>query len=110
MTEIVPFPPTRASALSRLAAFVPQAGLDYSQGRNSDPGPGHRDNVSLIWPYLRHRVITECEVVAAVLPRLGIALVHKRRSWDAQFLPYTRKRFFAFEEKIPSILAQEGMC
>lgn len=110
MTEIVPFPPTRASALSRLAAFVPHAGRDYAQGRNIDPGPGHCDNVSLMSPYLRHRLISECDVVAAVQGRLGIALVQKRRSRDAQFLPHARKGFFAFEEKLLSILAQGGIC
>lgn len=110
MTEIVLFPPTRTSALSRLAAFVPHAGRDYAQGRKSDPGPGHRDIVSLMSPYLRHRVINERDVVAAVLARLGIALVQKWRSWDAQFWPNARKGLFAFKEKITSILVQEELC
>lgn len=65
MTDIALFPPIRAAALSRLVAFVPRAGRDYAQGRNSDPGPGHRDNVLLMSPYVRHRVTTEREVVAA---------------------------------------------
>jgi deoxyribodipyrimidine photo-lyase len=77
MSEIAPFSPTRAAALSRLAAFVPRAGQDYAQGRNSDPGPGHRDNVSLMSPYLRHRVITERDVVAAVLARHSFVAAEK---------------------------------
>ncbi len=61
------FVPTRAAALARLAAFVPDAGRKYSDGRNVDPGPGARSNVSLLSPYIRHRLLTEREVVRAVL-------------------------------------------
>ncbi|MBS3745783.1 MAG: DNA photolyase FAD-binding protein [Wenzhouxiangellaceae bacterium] len=61
------FPPTRAAALERLEDFVPRSGRKYASSRNADPGPGLRDNVSMLSPYLRHRVITEHEVVAAVL-------------------------------------------
>lgn len=63
------FPPTRAAALARLEAFAPRAGPRYAAGRNHDPGPGLRDNVSMLSPYIRHRVITEREVLAAVLQR-----------------------------------------
>jgi deoxyribodipyrimidine photo-lyase len=61
------FPPTRAHGLQRLAAFVPHAGADYASGRNSDPGPDKPSAVSKLSPYLRHRLITEQEVVAQVL-------------------------------------------
>ena len=61
------FPPQRSAALARLEAFVPHAGRRYASERNRDSGPGQRDNVSLLSPYLRHRVITEHEVLAAVL-------------------------------------------
>jgi deoxyribodipyrimidine photo-lyase len=63
------FPPTRAAALARLEAFAPCAGRRYAAERNHDPGPGLRDNVSMLSPYIRHRVITEREVLAAVLQR-----------------------------------------
>ena len=61
------FPPTRSTALARLADFVPRAGRDYAAERNADPGPGFRPNVSMLSPYLRHRILTEREVMAAVL-------------------------------------------
>ncbi|MCC5974621.1 MAG: DNA photolyase [Rubellimicrobium sp.] len=59
------FPPTRAAALDRLAAFAPRAGRDYAARRNLDL-PGHAD-VSRLSPWLRHRLITEDEVLAEVL-------------------------------------------
>ncbi|MFM8939492.1 MAG: FAD-binding domain-containing protein [Phenylobacterium sp.] len=71
------FPPTREAALERLARFVPRAGRDYAQGRNLDPGPGRPGAVSQLSPYLRHRVITEAEVVEAVLARHGPAEAEK---------------------------------
>lgn len=60
------FIPTRAAALEALAEFVPRAGSQYARERNSDTGP-QRQNVSLLSPYIRHRLLTEREVVAAVL-------------------------------------------
>ena len=61
------FPPTREAALQRLADFAPRAGRAYSAERNSDPGPGLKRNVSMLSPYIRHRMLSEQEVVAAVL-------------------------------------------
>lgn len=59
--------PTRDGALRQLAAFVPEAGRTYAERRNFDSGPGRHDNVSTLSPYIRHRLIAESEVVAAVL-------------------------------------------
>ena len=61
------FPPKRGEALARLEAFVPNAGRRYANERNLDPGPGLRENVSMLSPYIRHRVLTEHEVLAAVI-------------------------------------------
>jgi deoxyribodipyrimidine photo-lyase len=63
------FEPTRAVGLARLAAFVPSAGRHYEGKRNNDLGPDRRDNVSMLSPYIRHRLITEEEVLSAVLAR-----------------------------------------
>jgi deoxyribodipyrimidine photo-lyase len=63
------FPPSRAAALDRLAQFVPQAGRAYGAGRNMDPGPDRPGAVSRLSPYLRHRLITEHEVVSHVMAR-----------------------------------------
>jgi deoxyribodipyrimidine photo-lyase len=69
--------PTREEALRRLADFVPRAGRDYAANRNYDRGAGDRANVSTLAPYLRHRLITEEEVVARVLERFELASASK---------------------------------
>ena len=56
-------PATRAEGERRLAAFLPRAGAAYTRSRNLDL-PGH-PHVSGLSPYLRHRLITEAEVIAA---------------------------------------------
>jgi deoxyribodipyrimidine photo-lyase len=68
---------TRTEALRLLQNFVPQAGRAYAAGRNFDrPGTGHA-NVSRLSPYLRHRLITETEVLQAVLGRHSAASAEK---------------------------------
>jgi len=62
---------SRAAALARLAAFAPRMGQAYAAGRNHDPGPGARRDVSGLSPHIRHRLLTEQEVVAAALARHG---------------------------------------
>jgi deoxyribodipyrimidine photo-lyase len=69
MTPTLPFTPTRAEGLRRLNAFVARAGRDYPLNRNYEHGPGRHTGVSMLSPYLRHRLITEREVVAAVLAK-----------------------------------------
>ncbi len=59
------FEPSYRAALTRLNAFVPKAGRDYAAKRNyDDPG-----NVSALSPYIRHRIITEEDVLRATLAR-----------------------------------------
>ncbi|MEM1431441.1 MAG: FAD-binding domain-containing protein [Pseudomonadota bacterium] len=61
------FSPDRTAALHALKAFVPKAGPDYAARRNYDR-PDHPD-VSGLSPYIRHRLVTETEVLEAVLAR-----------------------------------------
>jgi deoxyribodipyrimidine photo-lyase len=61
--------PTRAQGMLRLAEFAPRAGRQYAAQRNYDRGPGDRSNVSVLSPYVRMRLVTETEVLAAVLAR-----------------------------------------
>ncbi|MDJ1007345.1 MAG: FAD-binding domain-containing protein [Paracoccaceae bacterium] len=68
-------PPTRTEALSRLQDFLPHAGRDYAARRNYDLA-GH-PNVSVLSPYIRHRLITEEEVLAAVLGRFARSTAEK---------------------------------
>lgn len=61
------FKADRASGVSRLESFIPRAGRDYARLRNTDFGVGKHTAVSTLSPYIRHRLITEHEVVEAVL-------------------------------------------
>ncbi|MEM7498521.1 MAG: FAD-binding domain-containing protein [Pseudomonadota bacterium] len=63
------WPATREEGLRRLDAFVPRMGGHYKGQRNRDSGPGKRDNVSLLSPYIARRLVTEKEAVAAALSR-----------------------------------------
>jgi deoxyribodipyrimidine photo-lyase len=71
------FPPSRAEALRRLEAFLPRAGRHYASERNADHGPDRRGNVSVLSPYLRHRLLGEQEVVAAVLQKYRLEQADK---------------------------------
>jgi len=72
-----PFQPTREEGLARLQQFVPQAGPLYAKSRNFDLGPGDRSNVSQLSPFLRHRLLSEDEVVRAVLRKHPISAAEK---------------------------------
>lgn len=73
----VPFEPSRAAGLDRLAAFVPKAARAYAEGRNTDFGPGRPSAVSQLSPWLRYRLVSEEEVCAAVLERHPLAAAEK---------------------------------
>lgn len=55
--------PTRSSGLARMAAFTSRMGSAYTAQRNFDAGPGARDAVSNLSPWLRHRLLTEDEPI-----------------------------------------------
>ena len=61
--------PRRAAGLRRLQDFAQRAGPLYAKSRNFDFGPERRGNVSMLSPWLRHRLVLEEEVVDAVLQR-----------------------------------------
>ena len=68
--------PTRSAALARLAQFAPHMGRDYSQLRNTDGGPDARC-VSALSPHIRHRLISESEVVGTALAHHGAERAEK---------------------------------
>ncbi|MEW9918510.1 FAD-binding domain-containing protein [Marimonas sp. MJW-29] len=61
------FPPTFAAARQRLDAFVPRAAAAYARSRNFDFGPGNHDNVSILSPYVKARMLDEVAIIRAVL-------------------------------------------
>ncbi len=65
------FEPSRSAGLAALDQFLPRAGVHYSDHRNTDYGPARRDNISMLSPYLRHRLLSEEEVVRAVVAAHG---------------------------------------
>ena len=71
------FAPTRTAALERLQRFVPDAGRTYAARRNYDLGPDGHIGVSTLSPYLRARLLTEHEVLTAVLNRHSPAAAEK---------------------------------
>jgi deoxyribodipyrimidine photo-lyase len=71
------FSPTRDAGLKRLEAFAPAAGRSYANRRNTDYGPADRGNVSVLSPYIRHRLITEREVLDRVLQKHSLGAAEK---------------------------------
>lgn len=67
--------PTRAAGLARLRDFVGDAGRAYASLRNHDL-PGH-PHVSRLSAHVRHRLVTEEEVLATVLGRHSRAAAEK---------------------------------
>ena len=65
------FEPSRSAALDALERFLPNAGQHYTDNRNTDYGPTRRDNISVLSPYLRHRLLSEEEVVRTVIAAHG---------------------------------------
>ena len=63
--ELDPWPPepTRAAGLRALAGAMPRLGADYAMRRNLDAGA--MPTTSRLSVYLRHRLLTEAEVIAA---------------------------------------------
>lgn len=75
--EQVAFTPTREKGLARLGCFVSRAGQYYTKQRNYDFGLDRRNNVSALSPWLRHRLITEEEVLHATLARHAFSSAEK---------------------------------
>ena len=59
--------PTRAEGLERLNSFAVTGLKSYSDQRNYDYGPSDRSNISLLSPWVRHRLISEQEIIKKLL-------------------------------------------
>ncbi len=86
------FTPTHAAASAQLSAFLPRTGKAYAAQRNFDFGPAEtglaRSNVSTLSPWIRHRLISEEQVLSAVLDQHGEEKAEKFISevlWRAYF-------------------------
>jgi len=74
MSSPLDFLPTRAAALVRLEAFLPDAGR-YAAERNY-VRPGH-DNISRLSPWVQKRLLLESEIVAAARAQWSFPAVEK---------------------------------
>ena len=61
------FEPTREAGLARLNAFTADGASDYGRLRNFDIGPKQPSTVSQLSPWIRHRLVSEQEVLAQIL-------------------------------------------
>ena len=112
-----PFVATREDALRRLEEFLPRAGTLYARDRNTDRGPADRSNVSLLSPYLRHRLIGEDEVVRAVLRRHhigGAAKFVEEICWRTYWKGWLEQRPAVWQQYLDTlardqaVLAEDG--
>jgi deoxyribodipyrimidine photo-lyase len=89
---------TRDAGLRRLQEFAQRAGPLYAKSRNFDFGPERRGNISMLSPWLRHRLVLEQEVLDAVLQRHS-------QSASAKFLEevFWRAYFKGWLEQHPSV-------
>ncbi|QIE41821.1 DNA photolyase [Rhodobacteraceae bacterium SC52] len=71
------FTPTRTAALESMAAFVPHMGRDYASRRNYDLRANGHAGVSRLSPYIRHRLLSEQEVLTAALSRFSLSSAEK---------------------------------
>ncbi|MCS6986319.1 MAG: hypothetical protein NZM40_02625 [Sphingomonadaceae bacterium] len=93
--ELPAFPATRAEALARLHAFLPNAGQAYARHRNLDEGPGARTHVSGLSPAIRRRLLTEEEVARAAVQAHGLAAARKfveELCWRTYFRGHLEQR------------------
>ena len=98
--------PSRDAGLQRLQDFVPRAGARYVRTRNFDLGPGRHGNVSMLSPYLRHRLVLESEVLQAVLQHHTSSAAGKfidEVFWRAYFKGWLERRPSAWSGYLESL-------
>ena len=61
------FNSNQEAALRALHTFLPRAGGEYARTRNYDYGSMQRENVSMLSPWIRLRLLSEWEILNAVL-------------------------------------------
>ncbi len=105
------FEPTRQAGLERLAAFLPRTAAHYARERNHDLGPDRRDNVSLLSPYVRHRLVTEDEIVHAVLSRFKLSSAEKfvqEVCWRTYWKGWLERRPTVWSDYLAAVAARRA--
>ena len=71
------FSPNKQFALEHLDTFIEKHISDYNRLRNFDFGIERRDNISLLSPYISHRVLLEFEIIKQILKKYSFSKVEK---------------------------------
>ena len=71
------FVKTKTEVFDLLDNYINENISKYSFKRNFDFGPSDRTNVSMISPYLSHRIVTEYDVIKRVLEEKSLTSVEK---------------------------------
>ena len=71
------FLPNKKFAREHLDAFIEEQILDYTRLRNYDFGVENRNNVSLLSPFISHRILFEFDIVKKVLNKYPYSKVDK---------------------------------
>ncbi|MDC1366045.1 DNA photolyase [Pelagibacterales bacterium] len=71
------FTPNKNFAENHIKTFIEKNILDYTKLRNFDYGPENRNNISLLSPYISHRILFEFDIVKSVLKKYPYARVEK---------------------------------
>lgn len=86
---------TRDAGLSKAARFIESGLAGYAKTRNFDFGPDRRGNVSVLSAHLRHRLLLEEELLAAVVQTVGLSRATKYVEevfWRAYFKGWLEHR------------------
>ena len=97
-SEAVTFEPTRQVGIARLKKFITRTGAHYASQRNYDYGPTNRNSVSALSPWIKHRLITQEEVLTQTL-------AHHSLSASMKFVQevFWRRYFKGWMEQHPSV-------
>jgi deoxyribodipyrimidine photo-lyase len=97
-SETVAFEPTRRAGLERLEKFITRTGAHYAGQRNYDYGPTNRSSVSALSPWIKHRLITQEDVLTQTL-------AHHSLSASMKFVQevFWRSYFKGWMEQHPSV-------
>lgn len=101
--------PTRAAALARAEAFVPNMGGAYAARRNYDSGPG-QGAVSALSPWVRRRLITERELLEMAVAGHGsdAAKFVSEVLWRGYFKGWMEQRPEIWERYVAGLDAARG--
>jgi deoxyribodipyrimidine photo-lyase len=97
-SEAVTFEPTRKGGIARLKKFITRTGAHYAGQRNYDYGPTNRSSVSALSPWIKHRLITQEEVLTQTI-------AHHSISASMKFVQevFWRSYFKGWMEQHPSV-------